>query len=142
MLTWNQEHERLTVFFTFTCGPPAPPVPFHLHSPLPSPSTAVANVATIQKYPLPFPAAPLIAFITVSMGAAARSNLLIMCCISGGPGAGMEHRGMPGSASGSPAFTLPSQGPPPVRLMEAGPAFHLVAPPTHPAPPLTPATHL
>lgn len=30
------------------------------------------------------------------MGAAARSNLLIMYCISTGPGAGMEHRGMPG----------------------------------------------
>lgn len=40
------------------------------------------------------------------MGAAARSNLLIMCCISGGPGAGMEHRGMPGSASGSPLLLL------------------------------------
>lgn len=30
------------------------------------------------------------------MGAAARSNLLIMWCISSGPGAGMEHRGKPG----------------------------------------------
>lgn len=49
---------------------------------------------------------PLIAFISVSMGAAARSNLLIMYCISTGPGAGMEHRGVPRSATRS-ALLLP-----------------------------------
>lgn len=117
------------MFSTFTCSPPDPHPPAFLSTPtlhFRPPPPALANVATVQTTPPPFPAAPLIAFITVSMGAAARSNLLIMCCISGGPGAGMEHRGMPGSArpqallrfrsafAGTPHSSL-------AHLMEAGP---------------------
>lgn len=76
-------------------------------SPQPMPTKPLFT--TSSQSPAPPQLLPLIAFINVSMGAAARSNLLIMCCISTGPGAGMEHRGTPGWDSCSPllrsAFT-------------------------------------
>lgn len=66
------------------------------------------------------------------MGAAARSNLLIMCCISGGPGAGMEHRGMPGSASGSPLLLLClHRDPHPPAWWRQGQHYTWFTPPTH-----------
>lgn len=63
---------------------------------------------TASSPPAPPQLLPLIAFISVSMGAAARSNLLIMYCISTGPGAGMEHRGVPGCDARS-ALLLPGR---------------------------------
>lgn len=72
------------------------------------PATPVWTQLTASSPPAPPQLLPLIAFISVSMGAAARSNLLIMYCISTGPGAGMEHRGVPGSDARS-ALLLPGR---------------------------------
>lgn len=89
-LGMDEEHSAV---FTFTeqpeCSPP------HLHR---------CQQNQHPSHISPSQLLPLIAFISVSMGAASRSNLLIMCRISSGPGAGMEHRGRPGC-------TLPLTGP-------------------------------